>query len=58
MKKIVSKRIKVTKNGKVLRRAMGLGHYRAKKSGEAIKRKKSLRAAADIVSSAKGKRYI
>ena len=48
MKKAISKRIKKTKTGKILRRAMGLGHYRAKKSGSAIKRKKSYRSGGDI----------
>ncbi|MFH1820521.1 MAG: 50S ribosomal protein L35 [Candidatus Nealsonbacteria bacterium] len=32
-RKSVSKRFKITKTGKVLRRPTGLDHYRAKKSG-------------------------
>lgn len=34
-KKALTKRFKVTKNGKILRRASGQNHYRAKKSGKA-----------------------
>jgi large subunit ribosomal protein L35 len=33
-KKSITKRFKVTRTGKVLRRATGLDHYRAKKSGK------------------------
>ncbi len=33
-RKSIKKRFKITKNGKVLRRKPGQGHYRAKKSGE------------------------
>ncbi|MBI5401217.1 50S ribosomal protein L35 [Candidatus Wolfebacteria bacterium] len=44
MKKSVSKRIKITKKGKILRRAMGIGHFRAKKSASAMKRKKGYRS--------------
>ncbi len=43
MRKSVSNRIKITKTGKVLRRAMGLGHFRAKKRSAQIKRRKGLR---------------
>ena len=32
-RKSITKRFKITKTGKVLRRATGLDHYRAKKSG-------------------------
>ena len=39
-KKSFTKRIKVTKTGKVLRRKKGLGHARAKKSGNAIRGKR------------------
>ncbi len=35
----VSNRIKVTKTGKLMRRKMGLGHFRSKKSGKEIHRK-------------------
>lgn len=34
-KKALTKRFKVTKNGKILRRLSGQNHYRAKKTGEA-----------------------
>ncbi len=39
-RKSVSKRFKITKRGKVLRRARGQMHYRAKKTG---KQKRGLR---------------
>ncbi|MEK7144189.1 MAG: hypothetical protein AAB820_02565 [Patescibacteria group bacterium] len=42
-KKSISSRIKITKTGKVLRRAMGIGHCRAKKRSNQIKRKKGFR---------------
>ena len=34
-KKALTKRFKITKNGKILRRASGQNHYRSKKTGEA-----------------------
>ena len=34
-KKAIVKRFKITKNGKILRRATGQNHYRSKKTGEA-----------------------
>ena len=42
-KKMVTKRIKLTKNGKIKRRAMGLGHSRANKSRVQILRKRKKR---------------
>ncbi|OGZ19026.1 MAG: 50S ribosomal protein L35 [Candidatus Nealsonbacteria bacterium RBG_13_42_11] len=36
-RKSISKRFKITKTGKMLRRATGLNHYRAKKSGKAVR---------------------
>mgnify|MGYP001211646000 CR=1 FL=1 len=33
-KKALTKRFKITKNGKVLRRIAGQNHYRSKKTGE------------------------
>jgi len=33
-KKALVKRFKITKNGKILRRATGQNHYRSKKTGE------------------------
>jgi len=38
MRKSITKRFKVTKTGKVLRRVTGLDHYRAKKTGEKIRK--------------------
>lgn len=38
--KTASKRIRVTKTGKVMRRAMALGHSRTNKSSSQMKRKK------------------
>jgi len=37
-RKSILKRFKITKTGKVLRRPIGLDHYRAKKSGKKIRR--------------------
>jgi len=37
-RKSISKRFKITKTGKVLRRAIGLDHFKAKKSGEKIRK--------------------
>ncbi len=39
MKNSVVSRIKVTKTGKLIRRKMGLDHFRAKKSGKQMGRK-------------------
>ncbi len=36
-RKSILKRFKITKTGKVLRRAVGLDHYRAKKPGKKIR---------------------
>lgn len=38
VRKSILKRFKITKTGKVLRRATGLDHYRAKKSGKKIRK--------------------
>lgn len=40
MKKSISKRIKITKGGKVRRRAMALGHFKVNKTSIQLKRKK------------------
>ncbi|NCN52954.1 50S ribosomal protein L35 [Candidatus Wolfebacteria bacterium] len=40
MQKSVKKRIKVSKNGKLRRRKMGQGHFRAKKSGKQTRGKR------------------
>jgi len=39
-KKALKKRFKITKNGKVLRRATGQDHYRSKKTGKQIRQKR------------------
>ena len=33
-KKALTKRFKITKNGKIMRRMVGQNHYRSKKTGE------------------------
>lgn len=50
MKKSISKRIKITGGGKLMRRKMGQGHFRSKKSGGFVrlKRKNSSVAKSDI----------
>ena len=40
MQKSLKKRIRITKTGKITRRRMGQGHFRAKKSGKQIRRKR------------------
>ncbi len=39
-KKAISKRFRFTKNGKILRRAIGQNHFRSKKSGNKIRKLK------------------
>ena len=39
-RKSISKRFKITKTGKVLRRATGQDHSRAKKTGKLIRKKR------------------
>jgi len=39
-RKSISKRFKITKKGKVLRRAVGQDHARAKKTGKQIRKKR------------------
>lgn len=41
-RKSITKRFKITKTGKILRRHTGLDHYRAKKSGKKIRQKRKL----------------
>lgn len=50
MKNIIANRIKITKTGKLLRRPMGLGHNKSKKTGRQNqhKRKKLAVNAADL----------
>lgn len=40
MRKSVIQRIKITKNGKIIRRHMGIGHSQAKQSGTQKNRRK------------------
>jgi len=37
-RKSITKRFKMTKTGKILRRPTGQDHYRAKKSGKAVRK--------------------
>ncbi|MFH1894937.1 MAG: 50S ribosomal protein L35 [Patescibacteria group bacterium] len=39
-RKSISKRFKITKNKKILRRATGQDHLRSKKTGEAIRKRR------------------
>jgi ribosomal protein L35 len=39
-KKSVASRIRVTKNGKLMRRSMGQGHFKAKKTGKQTRQKR------------------
>ncbi|MBM4177550.1 50S ribosomal protein L35 [Candidatus Gribaldobacteria bacterium] len=39
-RKALKKRFKITKNGKVLRKATGQDHYRSKKTGKQIRQKR------------------
>ena len=41
-RKAITKRFKITKTGKILRRPTGLDHYRAKKSGKKIRQSRKL----------------
>ncbi|MBZ1348544.1 MAG: 50S ribosomal protein L35 [Candidatus Nealsonbacteria bacterium] len=41
-RKSITKRFKITKTGKILRRPTGLDHYRAKKSGKRIRQSRKL----------------
>ena len=43
IRKSFSKRLKITKGGKLLRRKSGISHFLAKKSSKLIKRKKRLK---------------
>lgn len=38
IRKSIKKRFKITKTGKVLRRATSLNHYRSKKTGEKVRK--------------------
>ncbi len=37
---MISKRLRITKNGKIMRRRMAVDHFRAKKSGQQIRNKR------------------
>jgi ribosomal protein L35 len=41
--KALAKRVKITKNGKVVRRAMAMDHFRTRKNAAAIQRKRRTR---------------
>ncbi|MEX2054084.1 MAG: 50S ribosomal protein L35 [Candidatus Colwellbacteria bacterium] len=47
-KKSYTKRIKVTKTGKLLRRKQGLGHNRAKRKGSATRLKRNLKRVSKV----------
>lgn len=40
MRKSILKRFKITKKGKFIKRTAGQNHFRAKKSGDAIRKKR------------------
>jgi len=42
LKKSVSTRIRITKNGKIMRRTMGIGHFRTRKSTRNLRRKRNM----------------
>ncbi|MGB9598637.1 MAG: large ribosomal subunit protein bL35 [Minisyncoccales bacterium] len=42
IRKSILKRFKITKTGKILRRKTGQDHYRAKKTGKEIRKRKKL----------------
>jgi large subunit ribosomal protein L35 len=41
-RKSITKRFKLTKTGKILRRAIGQDHLRAKKTGKSIRQKRKM----------------
>jgi len=41
-KKTFTKRFKITKTGKIMRRKMGISHFKSKKSPNVIRNKRSL----------------
>ncbi|MBU6500413.1 MAG: 50S ribosomal protein L35 [Patescibacteria group bacterium] len=43
MKKSVSKRFKLTKNGKLVRRSMSVNHFRTRKSTKNVRQKRQTR---------------
>ncbi|MBI2515065.1 50S ribosomal protein L35 [Candidatus Wolfebacteria bacterium] len=57
MRKFISDRFKVTRTGKILRRAMAQGHFLAKKRTQQVKRKKGLRTL-EVIGKKIVKRYL
>ncbi|MDO8574338.1 MAG: 50S ribosomal protein L35 [bacterium] len=41
--KSISKRIRITKNGKLVRRKMGIDHFKSKKTGKQRRQKRNLK---------------
>ena len=56
-RKSITKRFKITKTGKILRRPTGLDHYRAKKSGKKVRQGRKL-VRVSIPESKKIKKYL
>ncbi|HHD92480.1 MAG TPA: 50S ribosomal protein L35 [Candidatus Portnoybacteria bacterium] len=48
-KKIIQKRVKKTKNGKILVRAIQQDHFLAKKSGDITRKKRKIKPASKIL---------
>ncbi|PIP23128.1 MAG: 50S ribosomal protein L35 [Candidatus Nealsonbacteria bacterium CG_4_8_14_3_um_filter_39_7] len=46
-RKSITKRFKVTKNGKILRRPCGQDHLRSKKTGEQVRKKRKWATVSD-----------
>jgi ribosomal protein L35 len=42
--KALAKRVKITKNGKIVRRAMGIDHFRTRKNASTIQKKRKSRS--------------
>jgi ribosomal protein L35 len=57
-KRAITDRFRVTKNGKVIRRPMGLGHSRANKGGESIRNKRKNRPLLNMDSRKIAKKYL
>lgn len=49
MRKAFTKRFKITKKGKILRRSAGISHFLAKKSSKQTHRKKRLKQSVDFL---------
>ena len=48
-RKFIQKRVKKTKNGKILTRAVQQDHFLAKKSGDVTRRKRKMRVAGKVL---------